>query len=475
MTYIWDWKSHFNNEDPKDIFDCFIAEYLLSDGRGIPEEEKTLEKYKVTSLDALGMKQQELFKELPQLYSLFSTIEVPLIPVLLSMEKNGITLNTQKLASLGLEVEKLIAEIQVKILKEVGYEINISSPTQIGTFLVDKLGVPLSKTKTGKFATNENELLKFRTDFPFIEMLLSYRELTKIKSTYIDSLISKVDEKSKIHTTYSQVGVNTGRLSSSQPNLQNIPVATEQGRKIKECFTASEGKILLSFDYSQQELRILAHVSQEEKLIQAFNEKKDIHKITAAQIFKVEYNSVTKEQRYIAKTINFGVIYGMGSFGMSETLQIPVEEADFFIKEFFTTYPQIKSYYDTYLKNAQVNKYAETMMGRRRYVFAFPGQKFMDNATKRVLMNYPIQGSAAEMTKIAMNKIYYEFLIEHPDVLMLLQIHDELVFEMDEKDKEYRERIIKGIHDIMVEACSLTVPVEVGVKTGKKWGELTPQ
>lgn len=474
MKYVWDWKTTYNNEPPAEIFDCLIAEFLLNEGRSTPDLQKTLESYKTDTVEALGKKQQELLADLPKLDFFLKHLEIPLIPILISMENTGIELDCNLLKAVGVDIDHALVSIKDKIVHAVGTEINISSPAQMGAFLAEKEGVPLSKTKTGQYATNEQELLKYKDQFPLIETLLKYRELTKIKSTYIDSLITKVDEKSRIHTTYSTIGVNTGRLSSSNPNLQNIPVASEQGRKIKECFVASKGKILLSFDYSQQELRVLAHLSQEDKLIEAFNKNMDIHSLTAAQLFKVDYGDVTREQRYVAKTINFGIVYGMSSYGMSEGLQIPLVDAEKFIKEFYGTYPKIKSYYDTYLKNAQTHKYAETLMGRRRYVFAYPGQKFMDNATRRVLMNYPIQGSAAELTKMAMIKLQKEFLSKRSDVKLLLQIHDELVFEMDETSEASLKETVRKIKEIMTDVYPLLVPVEAGVKVGKSWGGLTP-
>lgn len=474
MKYVWDWKSNFNNEDPSEIFDCLIAEFLLNYGKSIPDKVKTLENYKARTIEELGEKQSILLRELPKVESLLHDIEIPLVPILLSMEREGIELDTECLKKVGNDIDIALISIKEEILNAVGQEINLSSPAQIGIFLAEKEGVPLSKTKTGQYATNEGELVKHKAQFPIIDTLLTYRELTKIKSTYIDSLITKVDDKSRIHTTYSTVGVNTGRLSSSNPNLQNIPVATEQGRKIKECFVARAGKTLLSFDYSQQELRILAHLSQEEKLIDAFHKNMDIHNLTASQIFKIEYEKVTREQRSIAKTINFGIVYGMSSYGMSEGLQIPIEEAERFIKEFYATYPKIKSYYDAYLKNAQIHTFAETLMGRRRFVYAYPGQKFIDNATRRVLMNFPIQGSAAELTKLAMIKLHDQFLKENNDFKLLLQIHDELVFEANELNEDIIKERCRTIQKIMTTVYPLAVPVEVGVKVGKKWGNLTP-
>jgi DNA polymerase I len=284
-------------------------------------------------------------------------------------------------------------------------------------------------------------------------------------------LISKVEEDGRIHTSYSQVVANTGRLSSANPNLQNIPAGSGFGQKIKSCFVAGEGNVLISFDYSQQELRILAHLSHEEALIKAFQEKKDIHTTTAAQIFHVEYKDVTNEQRMIAKTINFGVIYGMSSFGMSTQLHIPVEEAQKFINAFYETYPNIRKYYENYLNEGKKNGYVETMLGRRRSVFDHAGQKFIDNSMRRVLINFPIQGSAADLIKKAMVMIHQEIVMTDDDCQLLLQIHDDLVFEV-KNDPQVIETFVSKVKKIMCTVYPLLVPIEVDVKIGEKWGEL---
>ena len=266
----------------------------------------------------MAEKQKENLIKDSNLQYLFDHIEMPLVEVLSEMEKTGILIDRTCLKDVKEELQKASEKIRKTILEKVGYEINLSSPAQVGLYLAEKENVPLPKTKSGQYATGELELLKFKKDFPIIEKILKFREISKLISTYTDTLSEKADETGRIHTTYSQVSVNTGRLSSSNPNLQNIPVGSDYGLKIKSCFVAEKGFTLLSFDYSQQELRILAHLTGEEKLIQAFKEKRDVHKMTASQLFKTPYDKVTKPERNAAKTINFGIIYGMSSYGLSE-------------------------------------------------------------------------------------------------------------------------------------------------------------
>lgn len=470
---VWDIKSQFENYKNDSVFDCMIAEFLLSEGRSVTSLESVFQKYGVTTLEELSSKQKEKLKELPKLNDLLLQIEIPLAKVLWKMEKEGILLDIKELKEVGIQIDAEIKKVEEIIKKEVGFEINLNSSIQIGNYLAEKEGVPLSKTKTGRYATNENEMAQYATQFPIIQQLLSYRELSKLRSTYVDSLIDKVDEKGRIHTSYNQVAVNTGRLSSSNPNLQNIPVTSEFGQKIKSCFISQKDTVLLSFDYSQQELRILAHLTGEEKLIEAFKNNKDVHKTTASQLFKVDYSEVTKEQRTIAKTINFGIIYGMSGYGMSMGLQIPVEDARLFIEEFYKTYPRIKTYYDSYLKQGKIDGYVETLLGRRRYVFEYPNKKFIDNGMRRVLMNYPIQGTAADLIKKAMVQIQEEVLEKEQRIKLLLQIHDDLVFEV-KNEQEVIEEVSNKIRNIMCGIYPLSVPIEVDVKIGNKWGELQP-
>lgn len=471
---VWDLKSQFDHIKPTNtVFDCMIAEFLLCDGQYIPKEEKAFADYGVSTLEELATKQKERLNDLPKISKLLYEIELPLARVLAQMEQNGIILDRDGLRRVGEEIEKAIVLTEKKIQKEMGVDINLNSSIQVGNYLADKAGVPLSKTKTGRFATNENEIAKFAAQFPIVADLLTYRELSKLRSTYVESLIDKVDEKGRVHTSYNQVSVSTGRLSSSNPNLQNIPVTSEFGQKIKSCFIADKGKVFLSFDYSQQELRILAHLTGEEKLIKAFNEARDVHKTTASLLFNVPYEEVVKDQRSVAKTINFGIIYGMSSFGMSQGLTIPVDEAQAFIDTFYATYPKIRSYYDDYLKQGRIDGYVETLLGRRRSVFEYPGQKFIDNGMRRVLMNYPIQGTAADLMKKAMVEIDQQILSKEKDIKLLLQIHDDLVFEVPNDPKVY-QGIIEKIRKIMCDVYPLSVPIEVDVKMGKNWGEMKP-
>lgn len=471
---VWDLKSQFEKYKGSEVFDCMVAEFLLTDGRFVPTLDETLQRYKVESLEELAEKQKTGLSEFPKLQSLFKDIEMPLISVLWQMEKEGITLDTNCLKKVGDEINAAIIDVEDTIKKEVGFDINLNSSMQVGNFLAEKAMVPLGKTKTGRYATSEGELAQFASGFPIIKQLLEHRMLSKLRSTYVESLIGKVDKNSRIHTTYNQVLVSTGRLSSSNPNLQNIPVTSAFGQKIKSCFVAAKGKTLVSFDYSQQELRILAHLTGEEKLIKAFREGRDVHTTTAGLLFKVSYDEVTKIQRMAAKTINFGIIYGMGSYGMSQNLQIPVEEAQLFINTFYETYPKIKMYYDQYLKQGAIEGFVETLLGRRRYVFEYPKQKVIDNGMRRVLMNYPIQGSAADLMKMAMVRIQKEILANDPSVKLLLQIHDDLVFEV-KNDKRIIDILVLKVRDIMCNIFLLAVPIEVDIKIGKNWGEMQPQ
>lgn len=469
---LWDWKSQYNHENDSDVFDCMLAEYLISYGQYLPAQPIVLKKYNVSNLDELAEKQKEILATLPHIQSLLTDIETPLIPVLWEMEQRGIPLDTTRLKKIGVEIDEAIQALQTKIKNEMGTDINLNSPIQIGNYLAEKEGVPLKKTKTGKYSTNETELSQFSDQFPIIQKILEYRGLAKLRSTYVDTLITKVDDTGRVHTTYQQTAANTGRLASTNPNLQNIPVTSEFGQKIKSCFQASEGHVLLSFDYSQQELRILAHLTGEEKLIQAFNDKQDVHTITASQLFDTPYDEVTKQQRTVGKTINFGIIYGMSSFGLSKSLSIPVDQAQVFIDTFYATYPKIKTFYDEYFKNAKIHKYVETMLGRRRNVFEFPGQKFISNAMHRVLLNYPIQGSAADLMKKAMIDVYTDVVTKNKNLHLLLQIHDDLVFEVTEMDKKELDELVDLIKTTMCSVYPLSVPIDVDVKIGTRWGEM---
>jgi len=472
QSNFWDWKAHYDHQPVETVFDCLIAEFLLSQGKSVPSQELAQHLYGVQTLDELAAKQLAKFQQLPTLYAYFTSLELPMIPVLWQMEQTGIFLDVPCLQQVATEMDVAVTELEQSMKKTVGFEINLKSTVQIGTFLAEKLMVPLQKTKTGKYATNETEISQYAEQFPFIQSLLQYRELTKLRSTYVETLIEAVAEDGRIHTRYTQVAAQTGRLSSSAPNLQNIPVSAGFGQKIKSCFKAAKGKVFLSFDYSQQELRILAHLSKEAALIKAFQEKKDVHTATAAQIFSVKYEDVTKEQRMIAKTINFGVVYGMSSFGLSAQLHIPVDAAQQFITSFYTTYPNIRKYFEQYLTEGKMTGFVETILGRRRAVFEQAGHTTIDNSLRRVLINYPIQGSAADLMKKAMITIHQQVVENNPDCALLLQIHDDLVFEVTDNAQVIEDLTVK-VKKMMCEVYPLAVPIEVDIKIGKNWGEMT--
>jgi DNA polymerase I len=463
------WNSKISGNFDTD-FDCFIAEALLSEGRTVGNLEETIKKYQVKTIDELAAKQKAKLKQFPKLQLLFQTIEMPLAQILWQMEHKGILLDTKRLTKIGEDIDNELAAVNENISKKTGGAVNINSSVQLGSFLVEKIGIPLGRTKTGKYATNEEELTKFAKQFPIIKNFLSYRELSKLRSTYVESLIKKVDAKSRIHTTYHQLYVNTGRLASSNPNLQNIPVSSKTGLEIKSCFIASPGYIFVSFDYSQQELRILAHLTGETALKNAFAQNLDVHTVTASKLFGTPYDKVTRQQRAVGKTINFGIIYGMSSFGMSAGLHIPQGDAKTFIDQFYAAYPNISTFYEAYLKNARINGVAETLLGRRRYVFENPKRRFIDNGIRRALMNYPVQGSAADLVKKAMVTVQNKITEQYPDTRLLLQIHDDLVFEVPDDKK--KEETISAIRDILCSVYPLSVPLAVEIKTGKQWGHM---
>lgn len=466
---VWDVKSQYQEYEGKDVFDCMIAEFLLSEGKYPIRQDVAFKQHDVSDLDGLQKKQQEALRKHRKLSALFTDIEMPMVRILYQMEQAGIAVDGANLRSIGEEVVKDIHTVEEEILQEFGTPINLSSPAQVGSLLVSKFTVPLKKTPTGQFATGERELSSLAAAYPIITKILKFRELTKLKTTYVDPLLTKIAPDGRIHPTWNQVNAITGRLSSSNPNMQNIPVTSAFGKRIKSCFVAGKGSVLASFDYSQQELRILAHITKEPALIAAFTEKKDIHRVTASQLFGVSYEQVSEKERAAAKTINFGMVYGMGGFGLAQTLRIPVEEAQKFIDNFFRTFPNIRSYYETLISDGKRDGYVETILGRRRFVFTDARPKTIDNATYRELINFPIQGSAADLMKLAMVNIDRYMASKGENVRLLLQIHDELVFEIHEPEKEKRDRMLEEISRLMRDVYPLIVPVEVASSVGTQW------
>lgn len=398
---------------------------------------------------------------------LFYEIEMPLATVLADMELNGVYVNKQTLSEMGEEIKIKIELITQKIYNHAGCEFNISSPSQLGEILFEKLGLPHGKKGKTGYSTAIDVLNKLQGKHPIIEDIIEYRMLTKLYTTYIEGLINCIHSDNKIHTIYTQVLTRTGRLSSIEPNLQNIPMRYEEGRKIRKAFIPSPDSIILSSDYSQIELRLLAHIANVEALINAFQEGEDIHTETASQIFKVTKEEVTKNMRSMAKAINFGIIYGMSSFGLSESLHISTKEAKEFIDNYLNTYPGIKDYMDNTIFRAHETGYVETLIGRRRTIPELKNANYMiRNQGERIALNTPIQGTSADIIKKAMVEIDKRFKKENIQSKMILQVHDELVFDVQTNELEQVKTIVK---ETMENIFKLNVPLEVSIEYGNDW------
>ena len=402
------------------------------------------------------------------LANLFYSLETPLLPILTQMEIRGIAVEKQKLTDFSVELEKDIKEAEQAIYDLVGHEFNIASTKQLQEVLfVERKLTAVKKTKTG-FSTDTSVLEALAAWDPVPKKILEYRTLSKLKSTYVDALPLLADENSRIHTSFIQTGTATGRLSSRDPNLQNIPIREESGRRIREAFTAPPERVLVSADYSQIELVILAHLSQDKNLCRAFNEGTDVHRATAALIFGITPEEVSSDQRRTAKTINFGVMYGMSAFRLSNELGIPRTVAKNFIDSYFATYAGIQEFIRHTVEQAEQNGYVETLMGRRRMISAINSKNKMEKAgAERIAVNTPIQGSAADIVKKAMIAVHGALRTEIPDAQLLLQVHDELILECPESRAEEAAALLRRE---MEGAVTLSVPLKVSVEYGTNWG-----
>lgn len=410
----------------------------------------------------------------PNTKKLFEEIEIPLITVLAAMEEEGISLDKNALKELSVELEKDILIVEKEIQQLGGTAFNVSSPKQVGEILFDVLQIAEKpkKTKTGQYATGEEVLAKLAGKHEIVGKILDYRELVKLKNTYVDTLPELVNSQTnRIHTSYNQVVAVTGRLSSDNPNLQNIPIRTERGREIRKAFVArNENYILLSADYSQIELRIIAELSKDEGMIEAFQSGQDIHKATAAKVYNISLEEVTADMRRNAKMVNFGIIYGISAFGLSERLNIPRKEAANIIENYFEKYPRIKAYMDESIEQAREKGYVETIMGRRRYLRDINSSNHtVRGYAERNAINSPIQGSAADMLKIAMINIQKDFISMGIKSKMLLQVHDELVFDVLKEELDIVKPIIESRMKNAIPG--LVIPMEVGMGVGKNWLE----
>jgi len=488
-------------------FDSMVASYLLNPGsRGHSLDDLALEVFgyemqPITDLigkgkDAISMEVVPLDKlawyaaedadytwqlcqyfqpELTEkkLDKLMAEIEMPLILSLAEMERNGVKIDIDFLEKFSRELKKEIEKLERSIYKEAGTEFNINSPKQLKEVLFEKLQIStegIGKTKTG-LSTAAAELEKMKNKHKIIPFIVEYRELAKLQSTYLEALPKLVNQKTgRVHTSFNQVVTATGRLSSSDPNLQNIPIRTETGRRIRNAFIAEKGNKILAADYSQIELRIIASLAEDEKMIQSFKNNEDIHKRTAADIHNIELDEVTKQQRYEAKEVNFGILYGMGAWGLAMRQGMSRERARAFIEKYFYTHPEIQEYLATTINTAKEQEYVETLFGRRRYlpeINSTMGQ--VRAAAERMAVNMPVQGTAADLMKLAMINVYQKLYKVSKKAKMILQVHDELVLEVPEEDVQ---KVAKFIREEMNSVHKLKVPIKTDVAVGDNWGEL---
>lgn len=491
------------NDDVESIFDISIAAYLLNPlqntydyddiareylGMNVPAFDEIFPKTKKSETpsdeipenilkyacynayvaykakDALTEKLKET-----EMLDIYNNVEIPLTYALYDMEQAGIMVAGDKLKEYGERLKTGIEALEKDIFAEAGHEFNINSPKQLGEILFGEMQLPGGKkTKTG-YSTSASVLEKLEPDYPFVSKILEYRQLAKLKSTYADGLAVYIGEDNRIHGKFNQTITATGRISSTEPNLQNIPVRMPLGREIRKVFIPKEGCVFIDADYSQIELRILAHMSDDKNLIDAYNHSKDIHAATASLVFHVPLEEVTKEQRSNAKAVNFGIVYGISSFGLSNDLSISRKEAEQYIKDYFISYPGIKNYLDNSVKEAKEKGYSVTMFGRRRPIPELTSGNFMQRQFgERVAMNSPIQGSAADIMKIAMINVAKELKEKDLKSKIVLQVHDELLIEAYENEVEQVKDILKRN---MEQAAHLNVPLDVDVQVGNNWDE----
>ena len=460
--------------------DLMLAAYLLNPSAKDYDIEKLAAEYNVSyeadggfsalseTVYPLTVKLSALLEERDQT-ELLSNIELPLAEVLASMEKIGVKVDKSGIEAFGDMLGERIKGLQSRIYELAGEEFNINSPKQLGVILFEKMQLPNGKkTKTG-FSTSAEVLEKLAGDYPIVADILEYRKLSKLKSTYADGLSNFIDATGKIHTTFHQTITATGRLSSTDPNLQNIPIRMELGKMIRKVFHPMPGDLFVDSDYSQIELRLLAHMSGDEQLIEAFRENQDIHRSTASKVFHVPFDEVTDLQRRNAKAVNFGIVYGISAYGLSQDLNIGTKEAQGFIDSYFETYPKIKEFLDNTVAQAKEKGYTRTLFGRIRPIPELSSGNFMTRQFgERVAMNAPIQGTAADIIKIAMIRVHDRLIREHFRSRLILQVHDELLIETAEEEKE---KVIALLEEEMQKAADLKVELAVGTACGQDWYE----
>ena len=405
------------------------------------------------------------------LWQLFSEVEMPLVPVLVAMERNGVALDSELLRDMSHSLGKEMLRLEAEVYNSLGYRFNINSSQQLSRILYEELRLPTArKTKSG-YTTDAAALEELKGTHPIVELILQYRQLAKLKSTYTDAFPALINSKTgRVHTSFNQTGTTTGRLSSSEPNLQNIPIRSELGGKIRQAIIAQPGWYLLSADYSQIDLRALAHISQDPELVDTFLRDEDVHTFIASRVFNVPPDEVTPDMRRVAKTVNFGVIYGMSDYGLEQATDFSREEAARFIASYFEKYPGVQGYIEATKKQARELGYVQTVLGRRRYIpeINSPNRQIRE-AAERMAINMPVQGTSADIIKIAMVELHREMEKRGLRSKMILQVHDELVFEIPPEELDLMKELVSKI---MPDALKLSVPLKIDIKIGKNWGEM---
>ncbi|MBE9470411.1 MAG: DNA polymerase I [Chloroflexi bacterium] len=453
-----------------------IAELVGTGKKQIPIamlEARQAADYACAGADVIWHLRDNLRDELQRqgLWPLFTEVEMPLVPVLADMERSGVVLDTGLLREMSLSLNRKILELEAEIYSSVGHEFNINSHQQLGRILFEELKLPRArKTKSG-YSTEASVIEGLRGTHPIIELVLDYRQVSKMKSTYVEALPALINRNTgRVHTSFNQTATTTGRLSSTEPNLQNIPIRGKLGGKIRQAIIAPPGSYLLSGDYSQIDLRALAHLSQDTELIAAFARDEDIHATTASRIYGVEKADVTYEMRRVAKTVNFGVIYGMSDYGLEQATELSREESARFITLYFERYPRVRQYIEATKEQARKLGYVQTVMGRRRFIPEINSPNWqVRQAAERMAINAPVQGTSADIIKVAMINMHREMKNRNLRSKMLLQIHDELLFEVPQEEIEEMKSLVGRI---MAEAVKLCVPLRIDIKVGKNWGEM---
>lgn len=481
---LYDCKTVYKSGEANGIvFDAMLAAYICNPSASSYSAERIMQEYvfNTPQIDT----ESETLKNACKFYTacenleaeltktgqkkLFDEIEMPLARVLADMEGYGFLVDADGLNELSCELEERIGVIEKEIYDLVGYEFNLNSPKQLGTALFEKLGLPAKKKTKSGYSTGAEVLESLKHDHPAVSLLLNYRQLAKLKSTYADGLVTCVAEDGRIHSTFNQTEARTGRISSSEPNLQNIPVRTKEGKRLRKYFIAPHGKVLCDADYSQIELRVLASIANDENMINAFSGGTDIHTATAAQVFGMPEEMITPELRSRAKAVNFGIVYGIGAFSLSKDIGVTRAEADRYIKNYLASYPSVAAYMENTIEQAKKTGYVTTYYGRRRYLPELSNSNGNLRAFgERVARNAPIQGTAADIIKIAMIRVYERLKAEQPDARLILQVHDELIVECNE---ENAEKVCGLLEYEMENAAKLAVKLTAEAHHGKNWLE----